>query len=164
VSFDLGNKPDSEATLPWLVYLLLHCFVAVIVSALIGFFPEAYFGNLYHNTRIEPFLPVIGITALLLGYFASPRLGSKAAVFTWIFGVAWIIYGFYDMGRYWEASWSTQPTRWSYVIANLFGKGDKCSGSECLGELVFTMPLVTTCTYSLGAALSKLRRRVESKA
>jgi hypothetical protein len=62
------NQPDSK---PWLVYLLLHCFVAVVISALIGFLPEVLFGDLYRNSRIAAFFPVIAITGLLVGYLPA---------------------------------------------------------------------------------------------
>jgi hypothetical protein len=76
------NKSDSEPILSWFAYLLLHCFVAVGISGLIGFLPEIYFSKLYYNSGIEPYSPVIATTALLLGYFAVPRLGVKAATAT----------------------------------------------------------------------------------
>src|SRR6266404_2394155 len=41
-----------------------------------------------------------------------------------------------------------KKTRFAYLIANLFGPTDKCSGSECLSELIFTMPFTASVMYS----------------
>jgi hypothetical protein len=160
------STADDEATRPWLIYLLIHSFVAVVVSGLLGFLPEVFLGKLYYNSGLEAYSPAIAITALLLGYFASPRLGAKAATSTWICGVAWMIFGIYDTGSGWSRTWSSDPTRWSYVVSNLFGPSVRCTGSECLGELLFTTPFAAMITYSLGALfeqVAKGRLRIRSK-
>ena len=72
-------------------------------------------------------------------------------------GLAWLLFGMYDTTRYWSASWSAEKTRWGFMLANLFGPTLKCSGSECLGELIFTTPFTASVTYSIGAYLRKRR-------
>ena len=42
-------------------------------------------------------------------------------------------------------------------VKNLFGPTLKCSNSECLGELFFTIPFTASVTYSLGAYIRRLR-------
>jgi len=55
-----------------------------------------------------------------------------------------------------------KKTRFAYLIANLFGPTDKCSGSECLGELIFTMPFTASVMYSIGAYI-KIRRLAKTQ-
>jgi hypothetical protein len=156
------NKSDSKPILSWFACLLLHCFVAVGISGLIGFLPEVFLSKLYYNSGIEAYSPAIATAALLLGYFVAPRLGAKAATATWACGAAWMICGIYDTGSRWSHEWSSDPTRWSYVVSNLFGPTIRCSGSECLGELLFTTPFTASVAYSLGAFLSRMKGNFKS--
>jgi hypothetical protein len=149
----------SSPTLSWPLSLVAHYFVAVAGGMIIGFLPEALVSRMYYNTGLEPYSPMIAVTAFLLGYFAAGRIFSgRAATFVWIIGLVWIVFGIYDTTRYWSASWSPEKTRWGYALANLFGPTVKCSGSECLAELFFTTPLTASITYSVRAYLRKWRK------
>jgi len=152
--------PASSATLPWPVSLLAHYFVAVAGSLIVGFLPEAFVSPMYYNTGLEPYSPMIAATAIVLGYFAANRiLDGRAATFVWIIGLAWIVFGIYDETKYWSATWSPEKTHWAYALANFFGPTVKCSGSECLAELLYTTPFTASVTYSVGAYLRKWRTR-----
>lgn len=143
---------------PWL--LVVHFFVAAAGGMFVGFLPEALVGQLYYNTAIEAFSPMIAISAFLLGYFVSFRILSlRAAPWTWILGLAWLIVGIREVSSGWSASWSPEKTVWGYVLANLFGPGLRCSGSECLYEVIFTAPFAASITYSIGAYLRQRRLR-----
>jgi hypothetical protein len=132
--------------------------VAVAGGMIVGFLPEALVSRMYYNSGLEPYSPMIAITAFLLGYFAARLVfDGHGATFIWIIGLAWMIFGIYDTTRNWSASWSPEKTRWGYMLANLFGPTLKCSGSECLGELRFTTPFTASITYSVGAFLRKRR-------
>jgi hypothetical protein len=149
----------SSPTFSWPLSWVAHYFVAVAGGMIIGFLPEALVSRMYYNTGLEPYSPMIAVTAFLLGYFAAGRIFSgRAATFVWIIGLVWIVFGIYDTTRYWSASWSPEKTRWGYALANLFGPTVKCSGSECLAELFFTTPLTASITYSVGAYLRKWRK------
>ena len=127
----------------------------------IGFIPEGILSRLYHNTGLEPFAPAIAVTALLLGYFFSHRVfHGCAARWTWSIGVLWLAFGIFDESKFWSASWSPEKTYWQYALANFFGPSSKCGGSECLAEVLFTMPFVASVMYSVGAYL---RARREEK-
>ena len=126
----------------------------------LGFFPEGTLGHYWYNTGLEPYSPMIALIALLSGYFiVSAGFSQQAATSTWIVGAVWLAFGIYDTGRGWDASWSPEKTRLAYVLANLFGSTVKCSGSECLGELIFTTPFTACVMYSIGAYI-KTRRLV----
>jgi hypothetical protein len=152
----ISNEKLDKIT-QWLFSLFFHSLVAMGVSVILGFLPEAMVSSFYKDSRIAPFSPVIAITALLLGYFFSGRIAPKAASATWIVGVLWMTYGIHDMIRNWSPVWSTEATRWSYAVANLFMPTSACSGTECLGEFVYTTPFTASLTYAFGSWIRKFR-------
>ena len=161
--FDDKTATISAQWVSWFVSCAAHYFIAVAGAMIIGFLPEALVSRAYYNTGLEPYSPMIAFTAFLLGYMvSSSRFNGRAAMFVWIIGLAWMMFGIYDTTRYWSASWSPEKTRWGYMLANLFGPTLKCSSSECLGELLFTTPFVASITYSIGAYIAK-RRHVRRK-
>ena len=140
-----------------LMSLAVQYFVAVVGGLIIGFFLEMFLSRAYDQTPLASFT-AIALTAFLLGYFISPRIRKgHAATFVWVVGLLWFIYGAYDSVSYWSASWSPEKTRWSYMLAQLFGPTSTCGDSECLGELFFTAPLITSISYSTGAYIRKRR-------
>jgi hypothetical protein len=152
------KAPTSTPAFSWPLSWVVHYFVAVAGAMIIGFLPEALVSRMYYNTGIEPYSPMIAITALLLGFFVGRFIfDGRAAAFVWIIGLAWMVFGIYDTTRYWSASWSPEKTRWGYMLANLFGPTLKCGASECIGELLFTTPFTASITYSIGAYLRKRR-------
>jgi len=152
------TAPMSGHTVIWPISWIANYFVAIAGGMIIGFVPEALVSRLYYNTGLEPYSPMIAATAFLLGYFAAGLiLNGRAATFVWIIGLAWMVFGMYDTTKGWSASWSPEKTRWGYMLANLFGPTLRCSGSECLGELLFTTPFTASITYSFGAYLRKRR-------
>jgi hypothetical protein len=142
----------------WLIAVMVQSFVAAFGSMVIGFFPELLTEKLTSNSAFEPYSPAIAVVALLLGYFFSFRVWEmKGATSTWIVGLVWLGFGVYETAHGWNASWSVEPTVWQYVVANLFGKTSQCSGTECLGELIFTTPCIALFMYSLGAVAKTVR-------
>jgi len=150
------ESSGNRRLLLWPVLLACHFFLAVAGGMLIGFFPEALIGRAYYNTGLEPYSPAVAVSALLLGYFVSLRLFSlRAATWTWLVGVVWLLVGVHELTKSWSASWSAEKTRYGYALANLFGPTLKCSGSECLYELFYTTPFTASVTYSIGVFLRK---------
>lgn len=141
--------------LRWTLSLVVQYFVAIAGSMLIGFVPEALLGG-YDSTGLGAYSPVIALVAFLLGCFLSTRIRKgQAATFVWVIGALWLVYGMYDSMNGWSASWSPEKTRWSYMLAELFGPSKKCSDLECLGELLFTTPFTASLTYSIGGYIAK---------
>lgn len=136
---------------------MAHYIVAVAGGMIIGFVPEALVSRIYYNTYLEPYSPMIAVAAFLLGYFVAVFINGRGGTFTWIIGLTWMLFGIYDETRSWSASWSPEKTRLGYILANFFGPTLKCSGSECIGELLFTTPFTASVTYSVGAYLRKRR-------
>lgn len=152
------TAPISGQTFAWPLCWVAHYFIAVVGGMIIGFLPESFASQLYYNSGLEPYSPIIAATAFLLGYLVAGSIfQGRAATFAWIIGLAWMLFGIYAETRSWSASWSTEKTRWSYMLANLFGPTLKCSGTECMGELFFTTPFTASITYSVGAYLRKRR-------
>ena len=150
------TAPISTQKFSWPLSWITHYFVAVVGAMIIGLLPEAFVGRLYYNTGLEPYSPMIALSAFFLGYFVAGYVfDGRAATFIWIIGLAWMVFGMYDAVGHWSASWSPEKTRWGYMLANLFGP--KCGATECLGELLFTTPFTASITYSVGARL-RMRR------
>jgi hypothetical protein len=138
--------------------LLHHSVVAILGSMLIGFLPEAFIGRSYYNTGLEPYSPMILLVAGCLGYWRNKKLGQSAACWIWIIGVAWLLYGAFEESVYWHNS--GYSSRMQYVSNNFFSRTSVCSGSECLGELIFTTPCAVSIVYSVAAAIGlKSHRR-----
>ena len=51
-----------------------------------------------------------------------------------------LAFGIYDLTSGEDAGWLPGRTRLAYAFDNQFGPTLKCSGSGCLGELIFTTP------------------------
>jgi hypothetical protein len=147
---------QNRERIRWLLSLFLHSFVAMVVCVLVGLFPEGAFSR-YIDPRLESFGPIVALTTVAIGYFVSQKIATRAATSVWIVGALWMSYGIYDAISTWSSEWSTHPTRWSDAKVNLFTLD--CESSECLGQLIFTIPFVAAIAYTLGAWLRKLDTR-----
>ena len=146
------SQSPSRRILMSLFAVIGQFVLAVIVSAVPGLLLDALLDSHYHNLFLDKNWPVPAIFALLLGYFLDPPVTRRiGATSVWIVGLLWLGAGIWDTSSGWSPKWSTEPSRWVYMVHSLFGKTTQCSGSECMGELVFTMPFIVSVTYSLGA-------------
>jgi hypothetical protein len=136
----------------WLGAVILQFVIAEVVSFFCGWLPEIKFGPQLQNSGWEPYSIFITIAALILGFYLSPViLKGKGAAWTWIVGVLWLAFNFFDLAKDWSPGWSSAADRWAYAVNDLFGKTGQCSGSECLGELIVTTPCSVAVAYSAGA-------------
>lgn len=133
--------------LPRIADFLLHSVLAIPVAMILGLIPEALASSIYHNTFLEPFTPMIVLTAVILAVLSSKWIRSSVARWVWTLPSAWFLYGFYDATRYWSPVWDSSSSKWSHAFKELLTT--QCGSSECLGELFFTTPLVCSVVYSL---------------
>ncbi len=143
--------------------VVLHCFGAVFVSFIVGLFPEGLVGGCYQNTPLQAFVPCTSAVAILLGILVarSSSLADKRASWAWIPGLIWFGFGVHDMlfvrGVLQTGAW-VGSTPFRFLVDNLFGSTRKCGGTECLYELIYTVPLVVSSAYSLASWITlKLR-------
>jgi protein-S-isoprenylcysteine O-methyltransferase Ste14 len=148
--------------------VVLHCFGAVFVSFIVGFFPEGFVGERwYYNSPLEAFVPCMSAVAILLGILVarSSSLADKRAMWAWIPGLFWFGFGVHNMllvgGVLQTGAW-TGSTPFRFLMDNLFGGTPKCGDTECLDELIFTMPLVVSTAYSLASGITLRLRQVNS--
>jgi len=152
------TAPVSNQSFVWPLSWAAHYLIAVVGAMIIGFFPEVFAARLYYNTGLEPYSPMIAATVFILGYFVARLVSDgRAATFVWIIGLAWMLFGIYDVTRGWSATWSPEKTRAEFVLANMFGPTTRCSGSECMYELFFTTPFTASIMYAGGAYFRKRR-------
>jgi len=143
----------------------VHCAIAVTGGFILGIVPEISLERASEGVGLGNFAPayspVFPIIGFLLGYFISSRVpGGKVATWTWAIGLAWLIFGMYwEDIRFWNASWSPDSTRLGSALGNFFGPTRRCGGTECLAEVVYTIPFIASVMYSIG---SYLRRRPTS--
>jgi hypothetical protein len=157
----VDGKSFSHSLNTFLGGLFLQFVLAVVGSMLIGFLPEAFISRYYYNSGFEAYSPAIFATAIMLGYLVTRslghssaimrKLGHSSAMWVWIVGLVWLVYGAYDESSQWYKG--VAHSRLDYIVANFFGPTSKCSETECLNELFFTTPFTATIGYSLGAAI-----------
>jgi hypothetical protein len=146
--------------------VVLHCFGAVLVSSIVGFFPEGFASQWYQNTPLQAFVPCMSTVAILLGILVarSSSLTDKRARWAWIPGLLWFGFGVHDMlfvgGVLQTGEW-VGATPFRILLDNLLGP--KCADTECLYELMYTMPLVVSTAYSLASWITLRLREASSK-
>jgi hypothetical protein len=135
-----------------------HYVVAVVGGMLLGFIPEDLLSRFYRFSSIQAFAPGIGVTALLLGFFVSHRFRDlPLASWIWVIGSIWFFCGVHELTSSWSPSWSHERSAWEYAKTQLFSP--RCGDTECLYQLFYTVPLVASVMYSVGAVTRILRER-----
>ncbi|HZP62596.1 MAG TPA: hypothetical protein VFB28_04200 [Terriglobales bacterium] len=143
------------------VLVAVHYLIAVVGGFVLGIVPEISLEHFCERIGVGNFAPayspVVPIIGFLLGYFIGGRvLGAKVAKWTWTAGLAWLIFGIYfDDLRFWHASAATGSSRVLSVLADFFAPTRKCGNTECLYEIVYTIPFIVSVMYSIGAYLKR---------
>ena len=106
-----------------------------------------------------PYGPSIWIAAAALGFLVNRKLRNIAAC--WVGALA--VVGLCLLILHWHSAYEnsayyrekTGDSYWVYLVQLLFTTdSNNCGGSECLGELIFTTPVVSAVAYSIGAFLA----------
>jgi len=84
----------------------------------------------------------------ITGYLVNRNVRDLTAILVWLVPLAWLIYGIRDSAASYSEVWAHQ-SRSAYIWDNFFGT--RCSGSECLNELLFTTPFLSSISYSVTA-------------
>jgi hypothetical protein len=126
----------------------------VLFSFIVGFFFELLVRD--HHRFVDYFIvgpsfALPGIIGILGGYYAGRYLPSKISRFIWLPALLILISECYFDYKY----RSPGTSYWSDIWNNYIGA--ECGGSECLGELVCTAPLVSALAYAVGAELGRLK-------
>jgi hypothetical protein len=96
----------------------------------------------------EPLLPAALLAGAIMGYLVNRNMRDLSARLVWIIPLVWLIYGIHDDTGSFSQAWAHQ-SRSAYIWDNFFGT--HCSGTECLNELLFTAPFLSSVAYSLTA-------------
>lgn len=132
--------------------VILHSVGAVLVG-FIGLILDAAVGQrLYGSASLGPFSPIASILVVVLGIVLSRRLCDRRASWAWVPGLLWLAFGAYEMlyvgGVLQTGAWQgATPSR--FLFNNLFGA--KCGDTECLDQVFFTLPFISTALYSISA-------------
>ena len=96
----------------------------------------------------EPLLPGALFGGAIMGYLVNRNMRDLAALLVWLVPLAWLIYGIRDSAASYSEAWA-QQSRSAYIWDTFFGT--HCGGSECLNELLFTAPFLSSVAYSITA-------------
>jgi predicted anti-sigma-YlaC factor YlaD len=118
----------------------------------IGFVLEVFVSRYYQGSHLAAFSPCIAASAFLMGLLVNRTRKDRTPLLFGIAGVLWLAFAIWDEGRWWEYSWSHE-SKTQYLIHMFFGTAQQCSGSECIGEMLFTTPCAAAIAYSIGAAV-----------
>lgn len=125
-----------------------HLFLATAGSVglglLLAYLINAIAPGIARHVEIVPFVAA----GAMLASFATPRFCGRSAPWVGIVGLGALVLGLHDLLRYWSPSWSHQ-TRLHYVLSQLFCLGSGCGDSEGLYALLFGIPFLVLCTYSV---------------
>jgi len=99
--------------------------------------------------RTPVFLGAI-LSGAIMGYLVNRNARDLTALLVWLIPLAWLIYGIRDSTSSYSEIWAHQ-SRSAYIWDNFFGMS--CSGSECLNELLFTTPFLSSISYSVTSYL-----------
>jgi hypothetical protein len=113
---------------------------AVIISVILDF--------LLSSAIKEPRLLSALIAGAIMGYLVNRNMRDLSARLVCIIPLVWLIYGIHDDTGSFSQAWEHQ-SRFAYICDNFFGTN--CSGTECLNELLFTAPFLSSVAYSLTA-------------
>jgi hypothetical protein len=95
--------------------------------------------------RIPFFLGAL-LGGAIMGYLVNRNVRDLTALLVWLLPLAWLIYGISESAMSYSHAWAHQ-SRSAYIWDNFFGT--RCSGSECLDELLFTTPFLSSISYSV---------------
>jgi hypothetical protein len=127
-----------------IVRYLGHFGSATLAAGIIGVILSFMLSGIFK----EPLLPGALLGGAIMGYLVNRNVRDIAALLVWLVPLAWLFYGIRDSAAYYSEAWA-QQSRSAYIWDNFFGT--HCSGSECLNELLFTAPFLSSVAYSITA-------------
>jgi hypothetical protein len=150
----------------------MHVLLAMGVSMLVGALMSVVIGTVlgrvgpehwvvYRLTTDVPYSPLFWGSGLLLGFLVTKRKSNRSACWVWVAGAIWLGLGMLNayspLGSHpwYNPPWCPRGCSFlQQVWDDMFDvTGNKCGGSECLGELLFTAPFFCSIAYSVGAFL-----------
>jgi hypothetical protein len=146
-------------------------FLSIVIGLVVGRVVPGYWVLLRLLTDV-PYSPLFWGSGLPLGFLVNRRTLSGGACWVWIAGILWLglgaltSYSPYRNHPWYNPPWCP-PQGCSFleqIRDNLFDlKGDRCGGSECAGEFLFTAPAFCSIAYSIGALLALRSKRPGGK-
>jgi hypothetical protein len=132
------NRPSMP------VRYLGHLGSATLAAGIIGVILSFMLSGIFK----EPLLPGALLGGAVMGFLVNRNGWDVTALVVWLVPLAWLIYGIRDSSASYSEAWGQQP-RSAYIWDTFFGT--HCSGSECLNELLFTAPFLSSVAYSITA-------------
>jgi hypothetical protein len=127
-----------------LVRYLGHLGSATLAAGLIGVILSASLSGMFK----EPLFFTMLLGGASMGYLVNLNMRDLSACLVWIVPFIWLVYGIQDATGSVSQAWAHQ-SRFAYIWDNFFGT--RCSGTECMNELLFTAPFLSSISYSITA-------------
>lgn len=144
------SRRRAWATRPAVIILY---FAGAVLAGYVGAIVDAAISPwLYRDASMGAFSPLAAIFAAFLGILLSRWRRDRRAIWAWAPGAFWLAFGAYSMlyvgGVLQTGAWpGSTPSR--FLFSNLFGA--KCGDTECLDEVVFTLPFISAVIYSISS-------------
>jgi hypothetical protein len=107
----------------------------------------------------DPFFLGALFGGAIMGYLVNRNVRDLTGLLVWLVPLAWLIYGISESAMSYSQAWAHQ-SRSAYIWDNFFGT--RCSGSECLDELLFTTPFLSSVSYSITSYIVSSRASPQS--
>lgn len=97
----------------------------------------------------------------IVGYLVNRNMRDLSARLVWIIPLVWLVYGIQDATGSFSQAWANKSLS-AYIWDNFFGT--HCGGTECLNEILFTAPFLSSISYSITAYFASQNIRDVAKA
>jgi len=126
----------------FLIGVVLHCVYVVLVSMLLGLLPDALVPNVYGGaSALGPFPPFTIGVAIASGIVVARFFHDRRAVWAWVPSLLWLLLALSGWNR--SGQW---------LLDNFFT--NKCGETECVYELMYTVPFVISLSYAVSSCLT----------
>ena len=156
MKFNLETLKSPKNVLQTLLSILFHlsiCFVGVaLLSNLLTFLSFKLAFSVGYPVTIQQLhwtltgihgFPAQAAVGLLLGFILAKYMRREVMVWIWLFPLAFLCIGILFIVKDYSSVWS-----------HFFGNG--CNVTErCFDQMLFTLPLVSSVSYSLGARIRR---------
>jgi hypothetical protein len=135
---------------------LLHTMLAMVVSPVLGAIItlalRPLLGDSGNALFDVPYGPLFWIPALFVAFFVNRKLHNDSAKWIWTIGLLWLIGRMVITLRWYDSRWCNGCSASQFIWYSYFSYRNCIQ--ECLGQLLATLPMLSSVAYSIGASLA----------
>jgi hypothetical protein len=134
---------------------VLHAILALVVSPVLGgaitLVLRPLLGDSENALFDVPYGPLFWIPALLVAFLLNRKLHNDSAKWVWIVGLLWLFCRMVVTLRWYDSRWCNGCSSPQFIWYSYFSYRN-CM-QECLGQLLATLPMLSSVAYAIGASL-----------